>query len=272
VSRPIFIIGAFRSGTTSIARSLDLADNAVVHVEQPPKLSRETRQLYEGTLIDPAGVLRKQKQPFVSTASEAGLVFGDKNANYLPFIPYLKDVFDCRFVFVVRDGRAVVRSMLDWEKVIPSRFYRRAEDSAEYPDKLVEEDYWDYSLIRPRPGTAAAAAWTSMSHFGKLCWYWSGYNHELRRSFEALPEADWRLCRMDRVTPADILELAQFLELTGMDEEQVQAILQGRINSSASRGTVDDPFPTWDGWQPDLQTEFTTIAGDCMRSYGYWPE
>ena len=81
MSKPFFIIGAFRSGTTAIAKILNLASNATVHVEQAPKLSLESRQLYEGKLDDPLSIIRQSKEGSIAKDVEKGLIYADKNAN-----------------------------------------------------------------------------------------------------------------------------------------------------------------------------------------------
>lgn len=269
--KPLFIIGAFRSGTTAIANILNLSENADVYVEHPPKLSLESRLLYDGALLQPLKVLKDNKEHWIRSGVESGRVIGDKNANYLPFIPYLKTAFDCRFLFIARDGRSVVRSMMDWETVVPSNFYRRREDSAEYPDKSAEEDYWDYSLIRPQPGTETGQEWQSMSHFEKLCWYWAAYNRLMLEKLSLLEENEKYLCKMDQVNADDILEMCEFFEIESIPKEVIQNALTSRINTGESRGKISDPFPTWDGWSKEQQGQFRRIAGSQMVDLGYWP-
>jgi hypothetical protein len=118
-----FIVGCGRSGTTSLARILDRASNGVCHNEPAPVMGVESRLLHEDRLADPFAVLTRAVAPRVADALDRGLCYGEKNLTLPPFIPYLHALFHCRFVYVRRDGRDVVRSWLDWHDHIYGNIY-----------------------------------------------------------------------------------------------------------------------------------------------------
>jgi len=270
IEKIFFIIGAFRSGTTAVARILNLASNANVYVEQPPKLSRETRDLYDGRLPNPGEIVKVAKQPSINEDLSKGLIYGDKSANYLPFIPYLNKIWGCQFVFVVRDGRNVVRSMIDWQQVINSKLYRRNEDSDGFPYKSVEDDYWDYSLIRPKVDDPYFDIWKKMEVFEKFCWYWQEYNEIMYAAISMLPINKYKIILIDRCTAGTIRDLYSFLSMEGFDGNRVEELLAAKINTTRQRGIAKDPFPPWIHWSTLRQECFADIAGNMMRKLGYW--
>lgn len=265
-----FIIGAFRSGTTAIAKIFDLAPNAAVHIEQPPKLSREARDLYDGRLTNPVEVLKKSKQNHIAAVLKKGLIYGDKNANYLPFIPYLLEIWNCKTALIIRDGRDVVRSMLEWEQVINSQFYKRHEDSNEFPLKPVEDDYWDYSLIRPKPDNPYYDKWKQMSHFEKLCWYWANYNRHMLTLASMFTKDKYKIIYIDRMNSSHIKDLYSFLNLSGFNEKQVDKLIRLKINTSVQRGEVRNQIPSWRDWSDDWLKKFEKIAAPTMKKLGYY--
>ena len=124
-----FIIGCVRSATTAFAKVLYTADNAKVFVEQPPKLLIESRELARGNLDDPISVLRNAKHDLIQSVLQSGMKYGDKNAAYMPFIPYLNAIWECKILFIIRDGRDVVRSLMDWHTFRHPIFFMQEDDS-----------------------------------------------------------------------------------------------------------------------------------------------
>ena len=269
VDNVFFVIGAFRSGTTALAKILDSATNAKVFVEQPPKLSKEARELYGEKLENPRGCIEGAKGGAIKSVLDQGRHYGDKNANYLPFIPHLADLWPCKFVFVVRDGRDVVRSLMDWQHVTDSRLYERDEDGDEFNHKRIEEDYWDYSLIRPRPETPLSKQWRSLDKFSKFSWYWSEYNKVLLSHMHALSVNRYSLVDMTQVSTCDIESLFAFLHLDGFNSENIDRMMTGRINQASDRGQVGEMFRPWFEWSNSQTEAFDQFAAPVMKELGY---
>ena len=161
-----FIIGAPRSGTTAISEMLNTATNAIVYTEQPPKLCIASRMHYEGVLPYPKEFIYKSKKPYIEETLKQGKIYGDKNPNYLYFIEEIVNIWRCKFVFIFRDGRDVVRSCMDFH-MGRSPGYARYEDVDNSFITQPEEDFWDFSRIRPKIKSEMHKKWRRMDLFEK---------------------------------------------------------------------------------------------------------
>jgi len=123
---PFFILSCARSGSTSLAKILDKAKNGKCAIEPTPNLNRETRLAMEGRLDDPlaaiAPVIKRVKDH-----SRTGFIYGEKNVTYAPFIHLLYKELDPLFIFIKRDGRDVVRSLIDWHEKAFGTIYRECK-------------------------------------------------------------------------------------------------------------------------------------------------
>lgn len=110
----------------------------------------EYRQLIEGKLAEPVSTLWNAKYLPINQVISKGFKYGDKNMAYMPFIPYLVTLWDCKIVFLVRDGRDSVRSIMDWHDFRVHNIYTMLEDG-EDTNILPKDEPWGYSYLRPFP-------------------------------------------------------------------------------------------------------------------------
>ena len=267
---PFFIIGCNASGTTAVVRILDLAPNATVYVEQPPKLCIEARHLHLGRLEDPEAVLREKAGTWPHDVMQNGKrVYGDKNPNYLLFIPYLRKLWAARFIFVIRDGREVVRSILSGRALARGGFFSMKEDDPASSVASADEDWWDYSRLRPRPGEQLHERWRDLSRFEKTCWYWAEFNRILIEKAQALPCEAYRIVHIDR-NPVSAFERGyRFLGLAGFDAASVRRMISRRINSTKEKYDIAHDFPHYREWSAEQRSIFEKHAGERMAQLGY---
>jgi hypothetical protein len=261
-----FIIGRGRSGTTAITRALDTADNGSIFIESDPKLCIAARSQYYGMLPHPKDFIFKSLIKNIEAAHKENRVYGDKNPNYLYFIEELYDVFDCKFLFVLRDGRDSVRSSMDFDRY-RTPLYRRYEDSDEFDLTQPEDDFWDYARLRPRPGEGCFDEWMALSKFEKFCWSWANFNKLLLEKSKKIPEDCFRFVNMTGVDVGDIEELFKFLDLAPFKEEMVREILFSKVNTTEIRN--GEPFPDWKSWSREEIETFNKHAGEMMIKLGY---
>lgn len=267
-----FIVGFVRSGSTALAEAFKCAAAAEVHVETAPKLLVEARQMLEGRLEDPARMLRDARSPLIESCRQRGVTFADKNASYMPFIPWLAgDIWNSKIVYFRRDGRDAVRSLMDWHSFKAKNIYIADEDVAGGVPQNPASDPWGYFYLRPTPGDPVFAEWKGMSRFEKCAWYWAEYNRQALASLSKLASDRWieidlsaTGSQLDRMA-----EIFSFLELEGFDAQEVGARLNGRINSLAHRLGIENKFPAWPDWDESLSASFDRYAGDMTRKLGY---
>lgn len=264
-----FITGHGRSGTTAIARILNTATNAEVFVEQPPKLTIESRQLYDGILKDPEKILFESKNQCIQEVLNKGLKYGDKNLTYVTFIPYLLKLWNCKIIFLIRDGRDVVRSSIDFHNLHSKNIYTMAEDEEGSPKTLPDHDPWDYSRLRPLPNDPVYSRWKQLPRFQKVAWKWSKINEIALNYLADVSQEKWMLVDMSSVTVDTIKELFDFLGLTGFDRELIDRMLNKKINSLFEKIKKQSEFPHWNQWDTRTIEEFNEFARDMMKKLGY---
>jgi hypothetical protein len=264
-----FIIGCVRSATTAYAQILNTADNAVVYVEQEPKLLIESRELLKGDLHDPISVLRKAKDKPINSVIKRGLKYGDKNPAYMPFIPYLNEVWNSKVLFLVRDGREVVRSLMDWHQYRHPIFIMQ-EDCDESEISSPEEVEWDYSRVRPNPEDLVYPHWKEFHTFQKAAWHWARFNEI---ALQHLSTFDKSLKMIVDVNQGDIDTLRSifnFLGLEGFNEKLISALLNERINMLPFDFENSRPFPPWSEWTEEQTREFNELSSELMYRLGYY--
>jgi len=268
-NRVFFIVGCGRSGTTSLTRILDTASNAEVFVEQEPKLCIDSRIKYQFGMNLSDEYIMKSKKDAIRNTHKNNLVYGDKNPNFLFFIDELIANFDSKFVFVFRDGRDVVRSMMDWDahgKV----HYGRFEDDTSSHVTQPEENFWDFARLRPREGEAFYADWRSLSKFEKLSWYWNKYNELLLDKMQGLDKNRYIKVNMTGIDADAVKKIFDFLGLEEFDEGIVATLLTSRINSIKENWNTQDMFPKWKEWDTFLRSRFDRFARPMMTTLGYY--
>jgi hypothetical protein len=263
MANAFFIIGCARSGTTAYARMLGTAANANVYIEQSPRLRKVSRDLLEGHLADPAQTLNHAKNQQLKNSWLEGKIYGDKNPCYLPFIPSIIELWDAKIIFIVRDGRDVVTSLMNWHELFALNIYASHEDTDDADPSNI--DLWDYSRPRPLPNEDLHGAWKSMSRFEKCCWYWSFFNDKALTLLDKLDSSLWLPIQAN--ASLDQLKNAfDFLELTGFQSENLTTMLSAKINSAYDRTKRQNVFPSWQEWSLAEQTRFEELAGGTTAS------
>jgi hypothetical protein len=266
IDQLFFLIGAPRSGTTSLAKTLDTATNATVDVESNPKLCISARLHYLNTLPAPQSYIQAALGPNLATRLNENAMYGDKNPNYVYFIPELFQAFHCRFVFILRDGRDVVRSCMDFN-AFRSETYHRYEDGPQFTITEPEADFWDFSRLRPRPDEALPKPWMEFTKFEKYCWSWTRMNQLILDAAQLLPDESYRFFRMNTASDTEYQELFTFLGLQGFDREKVLKLSNASINGTAKSDV--ERFPSWPDWTKEHTASFNHFAGPMMQQLDF---
>lgn len=272
------ILSCARSGSTSLARILDGAKNAVCTVEPHPNLNRETREMMEGRLPDARAVLKATVVKRVRENSRGRQIYGEKNVTYGPFIPHLYEMLKCKFIFLKRDGRDVVRSMMDWHERMFGSIYRECKDPGILSPRAlnaaanlpVHLDTSDYARPRPCPGDPFYDEWANLSREEMCSFYWSTINELYLNALEKIPKEAW--IEIDYTSPKtdDVLRVVDFLGLKGVSRDGIQELLDSRLNSLKDRTGEDCLYPDWRNWDRGLRGRFDKIAERTMERLGYY--
>jgi hypothetical protein len=272
-----FILSSARSGSTSLARILDAATNGSCAIEPSPDLNVESRLAMDGRLDDPERVVREVVVPRVEKGCARDGIYGEKHVTYGPFVARIHGLTGGRFVFLRRDGRDVVRSMIDWHERMFGNVYREAPEPGDLSPRaisaaahlLVHHDTSDYARPRPQPGSRWYDRWETMSRLEMCAFYWATVNDRYRRQLAGLPADAWIEIDYTRPEADDVQRVADFLGLQGLDRDRIASMLESRINSLAERGAEAGSFPRWMDWHGGHRRAFDEIAGDTMRRLGY---
>ncbi len=90
MSKPYFVIGCGRSGTTAVCSILDTAKNGICNNEPFPNLARESRKMMEGRLTDPSELVESTIVARVRKNEKEGMIYGEKNITFAPlYEPYM---------------------------------------------------------------------------------------------------------------------------------------------------------------------------------------
>jgi hypothetical protein len=234
-----FVITCGRSGSTSLARILDTATNGRCLVEPVPNLCIETRDMMEGRLANPREVLVKQVLPRVAEVLDQGDIYGEKSLNLGPFIPHLYEMLKCKFVLLIRDGRDVVTSFINWHNEVYGSVYRECKEpvslsklAREVTTRVpVEKDIANYSRPRPSPSDPFYDEWPTFSRFEMVAWYWAYISRLFINNLSQIPKQDWTTVNYTGIGASDVGHIFDFLGLEGFDQNRVESMIQSRINS-----------------------------------------
>ncbi len=273
-----FILSCARSGSTSLARILDEAENGVCVVEPEPNLNLETREMMEGRLSDPRGFLEATVVKRVEENLSDTRIYGEKNVTYGPFVSYLYEMLNCKFIFLKRDGRDVVRSLMDWHELMFGDIYRECKDPGNLSPRAISAaaklpvhlDTSDYSRPRPLPGTAFYDEWEGLSREEMCAYYWSYINDLYLDQLEKIPQEAWTEIDYTSTGTDDIFRVSEFLGLKGLPRDRIRRMLGKKINSLKERTGEEATYPDWKNWDGGLRRRFDRIASMTMRRLGYY--
>lgn len=200
--------------------------------------------------------LHEQRRGFI--AKMPGSVYAESNLGYYGLLDVLPGVFKKhRAIYIVRDGRDWIRSMINWGEVYGKTGVR----------KLISHRWPIASDI---PSDPLAASWHTLSRFEQLCWAWTKLNEFALNSVDKNPHA--RVFHFENIfTGQDryqhLNDLVTFTtSLSSIDPGQIGSTdgwLERKIHQSA------DGFPAWEGWTAAQKQYFKEACGPLMERLNY---
>jgi hypothetical protein len=167
-------------------------------------------------------------------------VYGEVNSLLRYHVDALKDEWNPTILHLVRDGREVVRSIMN----------RVAFTSA---------DRRHTGRLRPRRDDPIRGEWDRLDRFARVCWYWGGTN-------EFLLERNLAVVRLEDI----VASYEKFSEnlLGPLDLSIGQQDWAGRVSHPVNP-SVRSTFPGWSEWTQAQRDVFSRLCGSTMSRLGY---
>jgi hypothetical protein len=259
---PIFVIGSPRSGTTALAQSL--GRHPALWVGKESYLlhdlfgGRRIEEMWARHMqrVNPCWVAHEKVEQdellafiglgvnaLFSSRSE-GKRWIDPTPLYTPMVETVAAMFPgAVFVHMLRDGRHVVRSMINFERKFSDETIAKAQRN--------EIPRWSKDFRR------ACETWAA--------WVEAALNFEAAHSTRCLTVRNEELAEDPEPGFAAI---ASFL---GLEPHPAPAkfFAKQRVNSSWGKEPVRPHDDDWSGWNRSRRKEFVAIAGHTMNRAGY---
>ena len=227
--KPVFIIGAPRSGTTFLGESLSVIPEISYHHE-PIATKFASRYIYEGKWD-----FKKSEAFYNSIYSmlmiqhfDADLCFAEKTPRNCFIIDFLANAFpDSRFVHIIRDGRdvAVSHSKKPWLQAGQSSSGKVEPGGYPYGPSA---RYW------VEPGREKEFESTTDMH--RCIWSWRRFTESALKSKIDLPSDRYHELRYESLVNAPIMESERLLKFLSIDNSHscdlfYQAVAQASSDS-----------------------------------------
>lgn len=274
-----FVTGAARSGTTPLIRVLGTGCNVTVVSEPRPRFTQAVHDARRGDPVKPTQLLLKDRWPQIQEVVGRSKIYGEKDLQVFDWLPHYRTLFNGRFVYVKRDGRDVVRSLLDYHTQVNGNFYREAPDEAPLSDGArhrlsdlpASAVLTERARPRPMPGDPWYDRWSELSRLQMTAWYWAHVSIAGLRHLQAMPPSRWRTIDTSNGIHVDqVQELFNFLEIEGFDADSVASVLDSGVNTieAVARRSIER-MPRWPQWPDAMRREFDEVAGAAMSELGF---
>lgn len=246
-----FILSTGRAGTETLAVLLNRSPEALVYHEPIPTLFGLSKLAYVGQDSDLqmlSHIFYETRRPLFEHSLACGLGYGE-TGSYATFLAYVisEAIPQAKFVHVVRDPRAVIRSAMR------RRWYRGHT--------------YDAMRVTPRLDNPWAKAWKSWSLFEKNIWLWAETNRYILKFTSSVGSERTILLKAEDLFASDLCVVSRvfkFLGLTPPSDRVVRQLLARPLNKQ-----ISGSFPALEHWSSSMRSKPTEIAGSEMECLGY---
>lgn len=256
--RPVFVIGADRSGTTFLGDSLAALPELSYHHE-PAVIKAAARYVYEGrwSFRRARAFFRLVYGWLMRVRLEGDLRLAEKTPSNSFIVPFLADAFpDATFVHIVRDGRDAARSHMQqpWLLAASLAGGRREPGGYRYgPDAR----FW------VEPDRRREFETTSDLH--RCIWSWRRHTEAALAGTGALPADRFLELRYESLVTDPAREGARLLDFLGVEQQSARALLLASLERADATG-VGAWRTTFDAAELEL---IEREAGVMLRRLGY---
>lgn len=256
--RPIFIIGAARSGTTFLGDCIGRIPEVTYHHE-PPATKAAGRYVYEGLWGERRSrwFFRLVYRWMVRVERDGDLRFAEKTPTNIFLIPFLSTAFpDAQFIHIIRDGRDAASSHMH-------KPWLRAEDawSGEREPGGYLHGPWPKFWVEPE----RREEFLRTSDARRMAWAWRRYTETGLREGPALGAARYHELRYEDLVRHPLDEGERILDFLG-----IRAKPSRDVFLTAAQRADDSSVGTWrTTFYPSEVTEIEAEAGPLLRRLGY---
>ena len=285
--KPILIIGCPRSGTTFVSNLLSISSKVYNNGEPLPNNPKEARYKYDNKFFFETFTLNKSLFSRIKNFNLKNKINVEKNINYLPFVKSILQCSNLKIIYVYRDGRDVVSSMINWNNSIFGNFYIEAKDhdlnlkpdAKKNKKKLFEQNNHEDDFGRPRPdkNDPNYGLWSSYNLFQMCSWYWSFANRFfLNIYFNLNKKFRKRVYLFNCTDPKveDVKKLFFFSKIKYKKKDliKVQKLINKKIkiNSLKERFNIDNQFPSYKSWSETEKFQFDILANSTMKKLNFY--
>jgi hypothetical protein len=257
LERPVFIVGAPRSGTTFLGDCLGQLPTLSYHYE-PILTKAAARYVYEERwhLATARRIYRTTYAWLMRLGGDPDLRFAEKTPRNCFIMPFLASTFEeARFIHIIRDGRdaALSRRAKQWVRAAPSgrvQYEPGGYPYGPYPRFWIERDRAD--------------EYEQTTDLHRCIWDWRRHVEAARMAGARFPDAylEVRYEPLMRTPEVEVDRILHFLELDRPDSRKhLRSALADGHTRSIGR------------WQSTLGDEerrlIVTEAGALLRELGY---
>ncbi|MBD3228449.1 MAG: hypothetical protein GF329_09695 [Candidatus Lokiarchaeota archaeon] len=205
-----------------------------------------------------SGLLLKYRKNLVNSLKEKYYV--ECSYHYYGLIDILDCVFsDYKLIFIVRDGRDWVRSMINKKGWYQNRDYLNIFNS-----RLNTKMFNNISEIK----------WTKLTNFEKLCWSWYTVNSYAIKSIEKNKKS--KLFRFEDIFKGDnrykeLNKLITFATSLKNNKNIPYQSFNGALDKKANISPTYS-FPNWKQWSYPMRNTFNKFCASLMDELGYGNE
>lgn len=255
MSGRFFVLNSGRAGSKTVAKVLSQSSGCrCLHEPEPRLVAEATRYRYGEVEHDVVVDLLRRTR-----TEDRDVLRGETNNKLALLVPALHDAFaDAKYVWLVRDGRDTVASMVQRGWYAPSEDDERASA---------------WQRWRPQGDRlgVSAAAWASWDQFERVCWAWAWVNGLIEEDLAAVGQDRSTTVRLEELGAA-LPGLADFLGLEPFAATIDRANRRSTDERAAdNRTNVVGRVETWQDWDERQREVFTRHAGALMdRHYTAW--
>lgn len=258
IRRPVFIVGADRSGTTFLGDTLAVLPE-LSYQHEPAVIKAAGRYVYEGRwgFRRSRAFFRLVYRWLLRIHLDGDLRFAEKTPGNAFIVPFLARAFpDASFVHILRDGRDAARSHLQQPWLLASSLAsgRREPGGYRYGS---DARFW----VEPE----RRAEFESTSDLHRCIWSWRRHTQAALDGAAGLPAERYHELRYEALVSAPIAQGNRLLDFLGISEPASRAVLLDALARADPRGVG--------GWRESFAPEELAViereAGGLLRRLGY---